>query len=233
MFSRKSNVSPFKGLGKRQITFLAILAFQFIALCPYHTSMRLIKTKVFKTAFALIAILLFSCSSIVEVKIDVVDQRTALENQVLGAYQEIGDDLMMLASVRSIDENGRLVKTPPMSEGRKTSIKSMQRSLFNLDDIESFKADGALGETNKGYLKYFETKNMETNPKQKEFTANLMREENEDRKNLYLRIVEINENFREGDLAKVEAIMAGLNRDSAKPGEMIQLDSGEWIKKAK
>lgn len=174
-----------------------------------------------------------SCANLVQVKIDVVDQRTALENQVLGSYREIGGDLLLLASVRSIDSQGRLKPVPKLPEGRKKAIKAMQRSRFNLDDIERFKAAGAIGETNNGFLSYMESFQPRAGQKLEKFLDNLIQEENEDRKTLYLRVVSINENFREGDLPKVEKIMAGLNHDSAKSGEWIQKDSGEWVKKGK
>lgn len=174
-----------------------------------------------------------SCARLLEVKVDVVDQRTALENQVLGSYQEIGGDLVLLASVRSIDKEGRLVPTPPLPEGKKKAVRAMQRSLFNRDDIERFKAIGALGETSGGYLEFFDVPEFREDPEAENLARSVMEEENEDRKILYQRIVEINESFREGDLGKIEKIMAGLNRDSAKEGEWIQLDSGQWVQKGR
>ncbi|VAX22950.1 hypothetical protein MNBD_NITROSPINAE02-1941 [hydrothermal vent metagenome] len=193
--------------------------------------MRIVRIDARKLGIALILLTVSSCSNILQVKIDVVDQRTALENQVLGSYQEIGEEVYMLASVRSIDENGLLVPAPKISAGRRKALAAMQRSLFNKDDIEMYKAKGALGEGRDGYLKYFPREKMESDPAKKEFLINLAREENEDRKILYTRIVETNENFRDGDLPKVESIMAGLNRDSARKGELIEQDSGKWITK--
>lgn len=188
-----------------------------------------------KTVLLLIALVLAtgSCANLVQVKINVVDQRTALENQVLGSYQKIGGDLLLLASVRSIDSQGRLKPVPKLSDNRKKAIKAMQRSRFNLDDIERFKSAGAIGESNNGYLKYMESFQPRADQRLELFINNLVVEENEDRKTLYLRVVAINENFRENDLPKVEKIMARLNNDSAKPGEWIEHDSGEWIRKGK
>lgn len=172
-----------------------------------------------------------SCANLVQVKIDVVDQRTALENQVLGTYQEIGGDLKLLASVRSIDPEGRLTPLPPIPDKRREAIRAMQRSEFNRDDIERLKSVGIFGEGRNGYLFMFQTDETKSDPKLAEFAKSMMEQENEDRKVLYKRIVEINENFKEGDLARVEKIMAGVNRDSAKPGEMVQADTGEWAAK--
>ncbi len=181
----------------------------------------------------LLCVCSISCANLVQVKIDVVDQRTALENQVLGSYQEIDGDLMLMASVRSIDNEGRLKPAPVIPEGKRAAIMAMQRSRFNLDDIERFKTIGAIGETMDGYLAYRPIGKTRADPKLEKFVNHLITEENRDRKILYERIVVINDNLVEGDLPKVERILSKLNHDNAKPGEWIQLDTGEWIQKGK
>ena len=181
-------------------------------------------------AFA-VSIMVVSCANLVKVKIDVVDQRTALENQVLGSYRHIDGDMALMASVRSIDSSGRLKQAPVIPPARKKAIRAMQRSRFNQDDIERFKNMGAIGETSSGYLKYLPTGETKSNRKLERFITHLVDEENEDRGILYRRVMAINENFRADDLPRVEAIMAGLNRDSAKQGQFVQLDSGRWTRK--
>ena len=172
-----------------------------------------------------------SCANLVQVKVDVVDQRTALENQVLGSYESVEGDRMLLASVRSINKNGELVPVPPIPEGKKRAIRAMQRSLFNRDDIDQLKMAGGAGEGKDGYLRYFEIPETLNDAKKVAFAKNLISEENEDRRTLYMRIVEINSQFKDGEIERVATIMAGLNRDSAQKGEMIETDSGRWIVK--
>lgn len=174
-----------------------------------------------------------SCANMVQVKIDVVDQRTALENQAIGTYQEMKGDLLLLASVRSIDASGRLVPVPPIPVGKREAIRAMQRSEFNRDDIERLKSQGVFGEGKDAYLAFVTSKESVADPKTAGFAVNLLAEENADRKTTYARIAELNENFREGDISKVEAVMAGLNRDTAKDGEWIQQDSGDWVRKTR
>jgi uncharacterized protein YdbL (DUF1318 family) len=169
----------------------------------------------------------------VQVKIDVVDQRTALENQAIGTYQEMKGDLLLLASVRSIDAGGRLVPVPPIPAGKREAIRAMQRSEFNRDDVERLKSQGLFGEGKDGYLAFVKAQESVADPKTAGFAANLLAEENADRKTTYARIAELNENFRDGDVSKVEAVMAGLNRDTAKEGEWIQQESGDWVRKTR
>lgn len=174
-----------------------------------------------------------SCANMVQVKIDVVDQRTALENQVLGSYREIGGDTLLLASVRSIDKDGKIKPAPPIAESRLRAMRAMQRSEFNRDDIDRLKSAGVFGEGKDGFLHMLNIGVLKNDEKQTAFAKSLLEEENADRKTLYQRITEINENFKQGDAEKVRTIMAGLNRDSARAGDMVQKDNGDWVKKEK
>ncbi len=170
-----------------------------------------------------------ACSGkLADVNVTVVDQKTALENQVLGSYEELGQDVMLLASVRSVDENGKLKTVAEIPPGKKKAVRAKQRQEFNQDDINQFKQDGSAGEGKDGYLVFLETEKTKSDAEYKNFVQTLIAQENEDRKAIYERIVATNTAFTEGDLPKVEKISASLNRDNAKPGEKIQLDNGSW-----
>lgn len=172
-----------------------------------------------------------SCANLVQVKVDVVDQRTALENQVLGGYRDIEGDLALMASVRSIDSEGRLKPAPPVPEGKRAAIRAMQRSRFNQDDIERLKAAGAIGERGDGYLEFFEISTFEKDKELEKLARRMVAEENQDRRTLYERIAATGEGFEKGDAPKVGVIMAGLHRDAAGEGELVQKTSGAWVKK--
>ncbi len=164
------------------------------------------------------------------VKVNLIDEKSALESQVLGTYQEIDQDIMLLASVRSVDRYGKLKEAPPMSDKRKKTIRAMQRRAFNRDDLEVFK-QGVVGENLHGLLSIFADNANKLPPKQRRFLEEIVSEENEDRKTIMLRIIEVNENFSEKDISKIEKTFARLNRDNAKPGEWIQGENGKWKKK--
>ena len=80
--------------------------------------------------------------------IKITDEKTALENQVLGTYNEIEEDVWMIASVRS-SEPGEQVE---LSKEKKVVLKAYQNREFNKDDIDEFKNDGCVGETRQGLL---------------------------------------------------------------------------------
>ncbi len=177
----------------------------------------------------LILLVLGACAEkLVDVNVTIVDQKTALENQILGSYEELGNDVLLLASVRSVDEDGKLKPSTKIPKGKLNALRAMQRQEFNRDDIQEFKKELVAGEGNDGLLKFFETERTKTDAKFKEFATTIIAEENEDRLVILKRIVATNENFSDADLPKVQKISASLNRDNAKPGEKIQLEDGKW-----
>jgi hypothetical protein len=68
------------------------------------------------------------------VNVTIIDQKTALENQILGSYEELGNEVL-LASVRSVDEQEKLKPVIEVPKGKRLALKAMQRQEFNRDDI--------------------------------------------------------------------------------------------------
>ena len=165
------------------------------------------------------------------VGVTVVDERTALENQVLGTYQELNQEVLLVASVRYIDPKGKLQPTPEVPPGKKKVIRAIQRASFNKDDIDKFKGLAILGENNQGGLTLLTPEKVEAD--KKAFVNNLVEEENADRQIIMQRVIETNENLSEKDLQRVQKMFAALNRDKARAGDMTQLESGKWVKKEK
>ncbi len=174
---------------------------------------------------------LAACGKLVGVDVTVVDQKTALENQILGSYEELGNEMLLLASVRSVDETGKLVTTAEIPSGKKQAIRAMQRQEFNRDDIQNFKQTGVAGEGNTGLLVFFDNEKTKQDTQFGDFVQAIIEEENEDRLAILTRTIATNEAFSDGDLPKVRKIFASLNRDSAQPGEKIQQENGEWTVK--
>ena len=174
---------------------------------------------------------LTACGKLVGVDITVVDQKTALENQILGSYEELGNEMLLLASVRSVDEEGKLKTIAEIPPGKREAIRAMQRQEFNRDDIQNFKNTGVAGEGNTGSLVFFPNQKTKQDPQINSFTQAIIKEENEDRLTILKRTIATNEAFSEGDLPKVQKIFASLNRDNAQPGEKIQQENGKWTVK--
>ena len=163
--------------------------------------------------------------------VTIVDQKTALENKILGSYEELGNEVLLLGSVRSVDEEGKLKPVIEVPKSKRLALKAMQRQEFNRDDIREFKSALCVGEGNDGLLKYFENERTLKDSDYKKFVVAMIKEENEDRLTILQRIIATNENFSDKDLPKVQKISASLNRDNAHAGDKIQLDDGAWSTK--
>ena len=103
--------------------------------------------------FSVLILLASACTGkLVDVNVTVVDQKTALENQILGSYEELGNEMLLLASVRSVDEEGKLKTVAEIPPGKMKALRAMQRQEFNRDDMQTFKKTGCAGESNPGLL---------------------------------------------------------------------------------
>lgn len=169
-----------------------------------------------------------SCSGPL-VGVTIVDEKTALENQVLGTYQELSEEVLLVASVRYIDPAGKLVARPALAPGKEKAIRAMQRSAFNKDDIDRLKTQGVLGENNEGGITIVAPEKIATD--RHPFISNLVEEENADRDILMQRILATNEKLTQQDMPKIRRTFAALNRDRARPGDFVQLEEGPWIQK--
>jgi uncharacterized protein YdbL (DUF1318 family) len=172
------------------------------------------------------------CSGpLVGVNVNVIDEKTLLERQILGSYEELSKDLVMIASVRGVDDEGKIKPLPYLPPGKEKALRAAQSREFNRDDIEAFKAEGCAGENKEGYLSVLQCPRMAKDRKYSDFVTSIVKEENEDRRIVLQRTMETSENLEPKDLPKLERVFAQMNRDTAKPGELIQTDDGKWIPK--
>lgn len=181
-----------------------------------------------RECLALCSVAALGCSGPL-VGVTVVDEKTALENQVLGTYQELSQEVLLVASVRYIDPEGKLVARPALPPGKEAAIRAMQRSAFNKDDIDRLKAQGILGENNVGGVTIVAPDKIASD--RQSFVTNLVDEENTDREVLMQRILATNEKLTQQDMPKIRGTFAALNRDRARPGDFVQLEEGTWIQK--
>ena len=167
-------------------------------------------------------------SNLVAVNVEVVDEKTLLERQILGSYEALSQDLVLVASVRSVDKDGRLVPLPDLPEGQRAALNAMRVQEFYRDDVDRLKASGVLGEDNTGRLAIRE---LPSDAQEKEFTQSVVKAVNEARGVILDRILETNEHLSEEDRSRVESTFASIQHDAAKSGEWIQDSDGQWRRK--
>jgi len=158
----------------------------------------------------------------------VVDERTALENQILGSYQELDLELLLLASVRSEPAPGAAV--PDYTALRQEAIRARQIQQFNRDDREELLASGCLGEGNDGQLAGRPCAQA-ANPAVAARMARLIEADNAARHTLSQFVVTASPDLTPKDLPEVIQAFVRLQQEQAKPGAWIQDANGEWKKK--
>jgi hypothetical protein len=132
-----------------------------------------------------------------------------LENQILGSYEELGNDVLLLALVQSIGEEVKLKPATEIPKGKLNALRVMQRQDFKNSQVD--------GEVNDGLLKFFEMERTKTDAGFKEFSSAIITEENEDRIVILKRIVVTNENFTNRDLSKVQKVSTSLTTTMLNP----------------
>lgn len=186
----------------------------------------------------LVSLFFFGCT-LAEVNVNVVSERTALENQILGSYNSLDQDMLLMASVRGVDPMGKIKASPRKSREQGEAMEGMQVMAFHEDDVDAFKRLGWVGENNYGLLTAF-TLEKETVPVElSEFSERYSKEEfrsvvdavNSARELIMRRVIEINETFAPDDLPEIRRVFGKLNRENALPGEKVQGDDGEWVEK--
>lgn len=180
---------------------------------------------------------ILNACTLAKVDVEVVSERTSLENQVLGAYNALDTDMLLAASVRGVDPEGNQRKVPPKSRERKDAVAAMQLQAFHADDIQAFKTLGWVGENNQGLLTPFQAESSGTPEAWKDFAERFSQSEfeavvtqvNEARRVVIQRVIDMNDALTEENLPEVRRVFARLNADGALPGEKIQREDGVWI----
>lgn len=180
------------------------------------------------TRAPIFALLFFFCScSIHTPEVKFTGEKTALENQILGTYSQVQEDMWMVASVRAANPDSQAT----LSEEKRAVLAAMQNREFNKDDVEEFKRDGAIGENNKGLLELRPLERLQKDPAYRKLVEQIVAEENRDREIVLKRIAAINPAVQSAEPAEVEKAFAQLQHDGAKPGDWLQAPSGEWLRK--
>ncbi len=185
-----------------------------------------------------VALALFvSGCTLAKVDVNVVSERTSLENQVLGTYNSLSEDMLLVASVRGVSPTGKIASPPRHTPEQADAVRAMETIAFHADDVESFKGFGWVGENREGLLTTFtreppkgasaELKSFAANYSDAEFQQ-VVQEVNQARDVLMIRVVQTNENFTIKDLPSIRTVFAKINRQNSAPGSKVQDADGRW-----
>lgn len=165
---------------------------------------------------ALLLVMALSTSCI-SVKPVVVDRKTQLENQILGTFERLNDDLILASSVRNASSH------PASMPFRREALQAMMNREFNRDDLDALKRAGFIGEGRDGLLVWL------NEPKEDAiWNKQLVEQENRDREIVMNYIVHANAQLSENDLPSIRRIFVRLIAESAQEGDRVQREDGSW-----
>jgi hypothetical protein len=192
----------------------------------------------------LLALLLVGACTVQLPQVNLIDEKTAFENQVLGHFEELSQDLALIESVRSAPAQpanslaqpgattpGTSSANSAFEEMKKQALQARLNQEYNQDDILAFKVKGWIGERNDGLLEIMAQPPVAPDAKSNRLLRDVLAEENQDRKVIMRYLLSLNPNFAESDLPKIQKILAHQNIKNARVGEWIQDESGQWQRK--
>jgi uncharacterized protein len=156
-----------------------------------------------------------------------IGQKTVLERQLVGTYEEIDEDLALVASVRGGDAAHASQRGGDM---RNKAVAARRRQLFNDDDITELKHLGCLGENLRGSLEARECAPSK-DPAVSARAQRMVAQDNQDRAAVIDLALALDASLTPADRPALEKIYAQIMRRQARPGEWIQDDSGAWKKR--
>jgi uncharacterized protein YdbL (DUF1318 family) len=196
------------------------------------------KNNIVKLSIAFGLVLFITGCTLAKVDVNVVSERTSLENQVLGTYNSLNQDMLLVASVRGVSPSGKIDTPPRHTPEQLDATRALETIAFHADDVESFKKFGWIGENNEGLLTFFtreppkvaseELKSFAATYSEAEFQQ-VVKEVNQSRETLMLRVVQTNENFTLKDLPAIRTVFARINRQNSAPGARVQDADGRWM----
>jgi uncharacterized protein YdbL (DUF1318 family) len=149
----------------------------------------------------------------------VVDRKTQLENQVLGTFHRLREDLVLASSVRGADPR------PELSPLQREAIEAMMTREFYRDDIDELKQEQVVGEANTGLLTVIQ---QPSEPATAQRVEDLVKRENEAREIIMRRVIQLDRSLGERDMPEVRRTFYRLNLQTARPGERVQREDGRW-----
>ncbi len=160
-------------------------------------------------------------------RIQVVDERTALENQILGAYERLDDDLQLMASVRATEASE---PGPARHELRRQAIWARRLEIFFRDDVDELKRAGCLGEGRDGLLARRPCE-PDGDERRAAWLERVLQQVNEAREKIFEYIVASSHQLAPEDLEQVRGAFVRLRREEAERGEWLQQDDGSWVQR--
>jgi len=176
----------------------------------------------------LFSFVLIQCS-VKTPEITLTGEKTALENQVLGNYEQVESDTWITASSRA----GETQQDTLQSARQQNVLDATRTRKFNQDEITEFKKEHVIGENNQGFLDILGGERYDNDPQYREMVDQIVEQENQARRIIYQRLMTVNTRAKHARKNEVKSIFARMRQQESQPGTMIQKADGTWVEKEK
>ncbi len=177
-----------------------------------------------KARLAAVLLLAAAACSIKMPEITLTGEKTALENQIIGSFEQLTLQNQITTSARTIEAGA------VSSEQQESVLRALQNQEFNKDEVEELKRARVVGENRFGFLEVLGNDRYAKDPLYKKLVDQVVEEENRDRRIIYRKLSTVGS--ESGDETQGRAF-AEMQQEKSPPGTMIQLPTGEWIEKPK
>ncbi len=175
----------------------------------------------------LVLILFCTGCSIKAPEVRVTGEMTALEQEVIGTYNQMKEDTWMIASTRDSEDREEVSVSPE----KRRVLEALQEQKFNKDDIDEFKMKSYVGEKNDGTLMIRDLEEFDLEPEDKEFIQELVIQENRDRKIIMNRVIQLKSSLKDSDQESILTVFAKMYQEESVRGTWIQNSEGNWKRK--
>lgn len=178
---------------------------------------------------SIFSFIIISCT-IAPPVINITGEKTIIERQIVGDYRELEKDAWILSSVKTnIQRKGYTV----VIGGDRILFTAMKIREYHKDKVRDYKDEGAIGETNTGYIQYRSTPRYDRDRDLKEILFRVIQEENKARKIIFKRSL-IRSGVKDPGNEEIRSFgmkFAQEQRERAQKSDWIQNESGKWIRK--
>ncbi len=165
----------------------------------------------------------FSSCTLTTTKVIQIDKKSTLEQQFIGEYEELTDDLVTSASVRA-EANG-LGKDG--SDPYQRALQARRVQLFYKEDLDRARAKGCIGEASDGRAQERACPEPGSPPS----VARLVSGENQARSALVEYALSKSDVPTDSERTQVWQALRRIVLESAPKGTPVQNNAGQWVAK--
>ncbi len=180
-----------------------------------------------------------SCSKLIlveEPQMRMLGGKTLIEAQVLGRYRQIDEAAYQLSVLTGENDTLSLIAVDTnLSQAESNKYKTaLIRSMYNEDEVISYKLERYIGENNKGYLSFMldelESDTLpEISTSKGDYIKSIIAAENEDRKTVAEYLILSDDNLSMANISQVENALYKRNMQTLVDGSYYQMPDNSWL----